>query len=397
MSMQLETRFLESERSSDFRARHYPTLSADEWIDWRWQQQNLISTLAQIEKIVILSENERSAISKSRNSLPLSITPYYASLIEDFPEGAVRRTVLPVEQEFVTVSGESPDPLAEDDQSPAPGIVHRYPDRVLFLVTALCSTYCRYCTRSRVVGNFSSYRLNRTQWKYGLQYIQENPQIHDVVLSGGDPLVLSDSSLDWLLEKLTAIPHVEVIRIGTKAVAVLPQRITPRLCEILRRDKAVWMNLHFVHPSEITEETELACKRLIESGLPLVSQTVLLAGINDDANTLASLFRGLIRNRVKPYYLYQCDPVTGSAHFRTNLDSGMAIMKKLRGNISGLAVPTYVVDAPGGGGKIPILPNPIIGKHEDFVLMENFEGREFRYPDPNSPAVTTLRPMPDRT
>ena len=364
-----------------FRSRCYPDISKGQWNDWQWQQRNLVLSLAQIEAIAALSDQERSAIAQRRDSLPLGLTPYYASLIEDHPGGAIRRTVLPVLQEFVAGPGESRDPLSEDHQSPVPGIVHRYPNRVLFLVTALCATYCRYCTRSRVVGNFTDYHFNRAQWQTALNYVRENPQIHDVLLSGGDPLVLPDRELDWLLGQLEEIPHVEWIRIGTKAPAVLPHRITPELCRILMRDKAVWMSVHFTHPSELTPEAQQACHRLSCSGVPLMSQTVLLAGVNDDAELLGQLFRGLVGSRVRPYYLYQCDPVTGTAHFRTSLARSLDILRQLQLRLSGYAIPTFVVDAPGGGGKVRLLPNSLIRRDDSAVLLEDYRGNIFRYPD----------------
>lgn len=373
---------VESERTSAFRTRVFPEIAIEEWDDWRWQQRNLIRTLAQIQSIIALSQSECAALERRRSSLPLGVTPYYATLIEEHPTGPIRRTVLPVEKEFLESAGEARDPLHEERQSPVPGLVHRYPNRVLFLVTALCSTYCRYCTRSRMVGNFSDYHLNRAQWEAALDYIRAHSEINDVLLSGGDPLVLPDRELDWLLTELNCIPHIDWIRIGSKAPAVLPHRITPQLCRILQRDKAVWMSLHFTHPEELTPETDWACRQLSSSGVPLVSQTVLLAGVNDSASTLACLFQGLVRRRVKPYYLYQCDPVTGSAHLRTSVQRALDIVKQLQSDLSGYAMPTYVIDTPQGGGKVPLLPNSTIRRDGDLVVIENSRGRHFTYPDP---------------
>jgi len=256
--------------------------------------------------------------------------------------------------------------------------VHRYPDRVLFLPTDFCSAYCRYCTRSRMVGQGSCSPADTARWERALDYIQATPQVRDVLLSGGDPLTLPDERLEWLLSRLRAIQHVEFVRLGTKVPAVLPQRITPKLTRMLKKYHPLWMSLHFTHPAELTPETALACNRLADAGIPLGSQTVLLQGINDDVPTLRSLYHGLLRLRVRPYYLYQCDPILGSAHFRTSVSRGI---EGLGGHTTGYAVPTYVIDAPGGGGKIPLLPEYLKGRSEEGLVLENFEGRTFHYPD----------------
>ena len=275
---------------------------------------------------------------------------------------------------------------------PCPGSVHRYPDRVLFLVTGFCSTYCRYCTRSRMVGEAGGdYHFSRSQWDAGIDYIAAHPEIRDVLLSGGDPLTLHDERLDELLTRLRAIPHVEFIRIGSKVPVVLPQRITPELTRILKKHHPLWMSIHFTHPSELTPEVTEAVTRLADAGIPLGSQTVLLKDINDDADVLKSLFHGLLKRRVKPYYLYQCDPITGSAHFRTSVDKGLEIMRALRGHTTGYAVPTYVIDAPGGGGKIPLLPDYVVGRDGDDLILMNFEGNIHRYPDPDGVVGRTVR------
>jgi lysine 2,3-aminomutase len=277
---------------------------------------------------------------------------------------------------------EAADPLDEDGDSPVPGLVHRYPDRVLFLVTGFCAVYCRYCTRSRMVGNQGGeYRFSLTQWENALAYIAAHPEIRDVLLSGGDPLTLADEKLEWLLSRLRKIPHVEFIRIGTKVPVVLPQRITNGLLKTLKRFHPLWMSIHFTHPDELTPEVAQACGKLADAGIPLGSQTVLLKGVNDTVETMKRLYHGLLMNRVKPYYLYQCDPVAGTSHFRTTVEKGLEIIAGLRGFTTGYAVPTFVVDAPGGGGKIPLLPDTIAGRDGDFLLLRNYQGGIYRYPD----------------
>jgi lysine 2,3-aminomutase len=319
--------------------------------------------------------------------LPLSITPYYMSLVSpDDPEQPLRRTVVPTASEFRRAPGEADDPLGEDGHSPVPGLVHRYPDRVLLLVHDFCATFCRYCTRSRVVGH-GQLRPQEDRLQKALDYVRRTPAIRDVLISGGDPLVLSDERLEWILSQLRGIPHVEFVRIGTKAPAVLPQRITPQLCRVLRKFHPLWMSLHFTHPDECTPEAHQACTRLADAGIPLGSQTVLLKGVNDDVETLRSLFHKLLLMRVRPYYLYQCDPISGSAHFRTPVSKGLEIVAGLRGHTTGYAAPTYVIDAPGGGGKVPLQPIYVAGRDGDDLLLRNFEGKVFRYPDPLDAAL----------
>ena len=373
-------RFPAPSNTNRFRRLHFPFTTDKDWNDWHWQLKNRITTLGQLEKILRLTADEAHAVANLR--LPLSITPYYATLLHpDDPTQSLRRSVVPVSRELVISPGESADPLHEEDDSPAPGLVHRYPDRVLFLVTNFCSTNCRYCTRSRIVGKHSRCGLGMDQWEKALAYIEQNPQIRDVLLSGGDPLTLPDTRLEWLLTRLRRIPHVEVIRIGTKIPMVLPQRITQALARMLKRFHPLWLSIHCTHPSELTEEAVTACNRLANAGIPLGSQTVLLAGINDEAAVMTKLMQGLMRVRVKPYYLYQCDPIVGSAHFRTPVKRGLEIYEALRGHTSGYAVPTYVIDAPGGGGKIPLLPETVVGMGDGEVLLRNFQGKIFSYPD----------------
>jgi lysine 2,3-aminomutase len=334
--------------------------------------------------VLYLGDDEREAIKRGGSMLPIGITPYYMSLLDmDDREQPLRRTVIPSMNEFVRTSDEADDPLAEDGHSPVPGIVHRYPDRVLFLALDYCTTYCRYCTRSRVVGHgelsASTERLERA-----LDYIRQNRQIRDVLVSGGDPLSMKDDKLDWLLGRLRAIPHVEFVRLGTKMPAVLPQRITPELVRMLKRHHPLWMSVHFVHPDECTPEAYRACARLADAGIPLGAQAVLLKGVNDSVETMRELSHRLLLMRVRPYYLYQCDPISGSSHFRTTVEKGLEIVRGLRGHTTGYAVWTYVIDAPGGGGKIPLQPQYNRGHDGDHWLLENFEGRTFRYHDPGS-------------
>jgi len=370
-------------RACAFRKRFFPDAAGGEWNDWRWQLRHRIRTLDELARIIRLSEDERRAVHLQHSALPVNITPYYASLVDPFdPAQPLRRTVIPVTDEFHCAPGEAQDPLGEDRHSPAPGLIHRYPDRVLFLVTDLCSTHCRYCTRSRIVGNGGQLRFNRSQWEGCLAYIESHSKIRDVLISGGDPFTLSDEQLEWLLSRLRGIPHVEFIRVGTKAPVVLPQRITPALTRMLKRYHPLWVSVHCTHPDELTAEVSQACERLADSGIPLGSQTVLLAGINDDLETMQRLLHGLLKIRVRPYYLYQCDPISGSSHFRTPVERGLEIIRGLRGYTTGYAVPTYVIDAPNGGGKIPLLPEYLVGRDGDELLLKNFEGQIFRYPDP---------------
>ncbi len=370
---------------SFFYEQFFPGASASDRVDWKWQIRNSIRDLNRLEKIFTLRDDEKAAFKESGISLPVRITPYYASLIYGKgPDYPLRKTMIPRKEELTTSFGESGDPLSEDSMTPVPNIVHRYPDRVLFLVTEFCGAYCRYCTRHRLVGQEEAhFRLNASAWDKGIDYIRTHPEIRDVIISGGDPLTLDDFRLNSLLSRLRAISHVQMIRIGSKVPAVLPQRITPSLIDILKKYHPLYMSLHFTHPDEITPETALACTHLADGGIPLGSQTVLLKGINNDAAVLKELYHRLLKVRVRPYYLYQCDPVQGSVHFRTPVREGLDIMAKLRGYTSGYAVPAYVIDAPGGGGKIPLLPDYVQGRDDEYIYLKNYENKEFRYPDPS--------------
>lgn len=366
-----------------FRRAYFPNVSDKEWDDWRWQSRNRVRTLAQIERILILSDDERGALEQGGCMLPVGITPYYMSLLSrDDAEQPLRRTVIPTTHEFTRTAGEADDPLGEDGHSPVPGLVHRYPDRVLLLGLDFCSTYCRYCTRSRVVGH-GEIMPDEARLEAAFEYLREHTEIRDVLISGGDPLALSEDRLDWILTRLRGIPHIEFVRIGTKMPAVLPQRITSQFCRMLRKHHPLWMSVHFLHPDECTAEAHQACSRLADAGIPLGSQTVLLRGVNDSVATMRELVHRLLRMRVRPYYLYQCDPISGSSHFRTSVAKGLEIIEGLRGHTTGYAVPTYVIDAPGGGGKIPLQPNYVVGRDGDNLLLRNFEGRIFAYPDPS--------------
>ncbi|GIW90369.1 MAG: L-lysine 2,3-aminomutase [Pirellulaceae bacterium] len=379
-------------RARAFRKRFFPDATESDWNDWRWQARNRIRLLKQVEVMLRLSVEERRALEQGGAMLPVGITPYYMSLLDpEDPQQPLRKTVIPTVHEFVRAPGEADDPLSEDAHSPVPGLVHRYPDRVLLLALDFCSTYCRYCTRSRVVGH-GEITPNEARLEAAFDYLRRTPSVRDVLISGGDPLALSDERLGWILTRLREIPHIEFVRIGTKMPAVLPQRITASLVRMLRRFHPLWMSVHFVHPDECTPEARRACERLADAGIPLGAQTVLLRGVNDDAEVMKRLVHQLLLMRVRPYYLYQCDPISGSAHFRTSVAKGIEIIQALRGYTTGYAVPTYVIDAPGGGGKIPIQPETIVGCEGGELLLRNFEGRIYRYPDPAAQeAVERLR------
>jgi lysine 2,3-aminomutase len=377
-------RFPVSADTRAFYKRFYPDTSSVEWNDWRWQMRTRIRTLEELNRIFRLSADEHEAVARHKGSLPVGITPYYASLMDlEDPSEPLRRTHITTGGEYIRTPGEDNDPLGEDHDTVAPGIVHRYPDRVLFLTTGTCSTYCRYCTRARVVGNpGGEYKLSMREWEQALAYLEAHTEVRDVLLSGGDPLTLGDDKLDYLLGRLRAIKHIEFLRIGTKIPMVLPQRITKELVAILKKYHPLWMSIHATHPSELTEETTESTGRLADAGIPLGSQTVLMKGINDDIAVMKPLMQGLLKRRVRPYYLYQCDPISGSAHFRTTVEKGLEIIEGLRGHTTGYATPIFAVDAPGGGGKIQIAPDFVVGRDGDDLLLRNFEGGVYRYPDP---------------
>ena len=377
-------RFPVSAETRAFYKRFYPGTTTAEWNDWRWQMRARIRSAAELERIFKLSDDERAAVHMHTGSLPVGITPYYASIMDlKDPSDGLRRTHIMVPGEYVRLPGEENDPLGEDHDTVAPGLVHRYPDRVLFLTTGTCSTYCRYCTRSRMVGNpGGEYQFSVRQWDKALAYIEEHTEVRDVLLSGGDPLTIGDDKLDYLLTRLRQIKHVEFVRMGTKVPTVLPQRITKDLVKVLKKHHPLWMSLHFIHPSELTPEVTEATARLADAGIPLGAQVVLLKGINDNAETMKTLMQGLLRRRVRPYYLFQCDPIAGSGHFRTTVEKGLEIIKALRGHTTGYATPIFAVDAPGGGGKIQLAPDFVVGRDGDDLLLRSYEGKVYRYPDP---------------
>lgn len=370
-----------------FRKLFYPDVVENEWNNWKWQLKNKVQTIDQLSKFLKLTPEEIKGLSLNNKNLPVTITPYYLSVIN--PENindAIRKCTIPRPEEAYASEGEAPDPLGEENYSPVYGIVHRYPDRVLFLVTTTCSVYCRYCTRSRIVGE--DVNINDTcSWERCLDYIKSRPEIRDVLISGGDPLTLPDEKIEWLLSQLRSIKHIELIRIGTKVPVTLPQRITPELTGIISKYHPVWISIHFTHPNEITPETQKACEMLADAGIPLGSQTVLLKDINDDSETLKQLYHKLLKIRVKPYYLYQCDPIEGSSHFRTSVEKGLEIIQSLRGYTSGYAVPNYVIDAPKGGGKIIISPNNILEKTAGKVYLKNYKNEVYEYPNPEVKCV----------
>ena len=353
---------------------------ASDWNDWHWQLRSRITTLAQLETLLELSPQERAGCLFAAHKLALAITPHFFNLIDPLdPNCPVRRQVIPHIDESVVAPGESADPVGEEGTMPVPGIVHRYPDRVLFLVTDRCASYCRYCTRSRLVSNAQSYDFH-PELEQGLQYIAAHPEVRDVLISGGDPLLLSDAKIDALLGRLRAIPHVEFIRMGSRIPVFLPQRITPELAAIFRKHGPIWMSIHTNHPKEITRELAEACERLSLAGVPLGNQSVLLNGINDTPEIMKSLVHRLLMMRVRPYYLYACDLIEGSTHFRAPIQKGIDIIRSLRGHTTGYGVPQLTIDGPGGGGKIPINPEYVQAIHDGIVELRNFEDRAYVYP-----------------
>ena len=363
------------------RAAAYADVPAEKWNNWRWQLSNRINTPEEFDKVIPLTASERKALSAS-HLFRVDITPYFISLIDpDDPDDPVRKQVVPTESEMVPFTAMMEDSLAEDRHSPVPGLVHRYPDRVLMLVTTQCASYCRYCTRSRIVGDPSA-TFSRAEFEMQIEYLERTPQVRDVLLSGGDPLVLAPKILEEILSRLRAIPHIEIIRIGSRVPVFLPMRITDELMDVLQKYHPLWLNIHVNHSNEITAELAEACDRMSRAGIPLGNQAVLLAGVNDNVHVQRQLVHDLVRIRVRPYYLYQCDLVEGAGHFRTPVAKGIEIMEGLRGHTSGYAVPTYVIDAPGGGGKIPVTPNYLISMSDHKVVLRNFEGFITTYEEP---------------
>lgn len=363
------------------RAPFYKDVPDEKWNDWRWQLSNRLNTVQELANVLELDESEKEAL-RAKNLFRVDITPYFASLIDpNDPHDPIRQQVVPTSHELAPFTAMMEDSLAEDAHSPVPGLVHRYPDRVLMLVTTQCATYCRYCTRSRIVGDPSA-TFSRKDFDAQIEYLQRTPQVRDVLLSGGDPLVLAPKLLEEILGRLRAIPHIEIIRIGSRVPVFMPMRITQELCDMLAKYHPLWLNIHVNHSNEITKELDEACDRLTRAGIPLGNQSVLLAGVNDCAHVQRQLVHDLVRMRVRPYYLYQCDLVHGAGHFRTPVAKGVEIMEALRGHTSGYSIPTYVVDAPGGGGKIPVMPQYQISASDHKVVLRNFEGYITTYEEP---------------
>jgi lysine 2,3-aminomutase len=363
------------------RAPVYAEVPDEKWNNWRWQLSNRINTVEEFEKVVPLTESERKALS-APNLFRVDITPYFISLID--PEDLndpIRKQVVPTDREMVPFMAMMEDSLAEDRHSPVPGLVHRYPDRVLMLVTTQCASYCRYCTRSRIVGDPSA-TFSRAEFEMQIEYLKRTPQVRDVLLSGGDPLVLAPKILEEILSRLREIPHIEIVRIGSRVPVFLPMRVTEELCDMLQKYHPLWMNIHVNHTNEISAELAEACDRLTRAGIPLGNQAVLLAGVNDNVHIQRQLVQDLVRIRVRPYYLYQCDLVEGAGHFRTPVAKGIEIMEGLRGHTSGYAVPQFIVDAPGGGGKIPVAPNYLLSMSDHKVVLRNYEGFVTTYEEP---------------
>ncbi len=361
---------------------YWPSTAMDHWGDARWQLRNRVDSLAGLEERINLTSEERAGVLLAGNKLAMSITPHFFNLIHrDDPDCPIRRQVIPRIEEGWNAPEELADPCGEDSHMPVPGLVHRYPDRVLFLVTDRCASYCRYCTRSRVVSGVGEQHLE-TQWEAAFAYLERTTEVRDVLLSGGDPLLFSDSRLDRTLTRLRAIPHIQFIRIGSRIPIFLPQRITPGLCEVLRKHHPLFISIHANHPRELTSEVRDALGRLADAGVPMGNQSVLLRGVNDSVDVQKTLVHKLLMCRVRPYYLYQCDLINGSSHLRTSVAEGVSIIDGLRGHTTGYAIPQFVIDGPGGGGKIPLNPNYIIDTQPGSVTLRNFEGRHFEYPDP---------------
>jgi lysine 2,3-aminomutase len=358
-----------------------------DWNNWKWQIQHSIKSIDRFEKLlnIKLDDGYRKKIEETTKTFPVSITPYYLSLIEveDYMNDPIFKQAFPDPRELEKASCDMSDPLSEDKDSPVETITHRYPDRVLFHISNVCAMYCRHCTRKRKVGD-NSYIPNKETLKKGIDYIKGNTKVRDVLLSGGDPFLLNDNYIDWILNEISQIEHVEIIRIGTRTPVVLPYRITSNLVGILKKYKNLWINTHFNHPREITETSSRAISMLVEAGIPIGNQSVLLRDVNDCPRIMKKLVQSLVANRIRPYYLYQCDLSIGLEHFRTSIGKGIEIMESLRGHTTGFAVPTYVIDAPGGGGKIPVMPNYIVSWSTNKVILRNFEGVITTYNEPDN-------------
>ena len=360
----------------------FPEVTDEQWNDWKWQVKNRIETLEDLKKYVKLTAEEEEGVRKTLSTLRMAITPYYLSLIDpNDPHDPVRRQCIPTALETHQAAADLLDPLHEDEDSPTPGLTHRYPDRVLFLITDMCSMYCRHCTRRRFAGQTDN-ECGPDRIEKALEYIEKTESVRDVLLSGGDALMVSDKKLEYIISRLRQIPHVEIVRLGTRTPVVCPQRITPELCDMLKKYHPIWINTHFNHPNEVTAESRRACEMLANAGIPLGNQSVLLRGVNDCVHVMKHLVQDLVKMRVRPYYIYQCDLSMGLEHFRTPVSKGIEIIEGLRGHTSGFCIPTFVVDAPGGGGKTPVMPQYVISQAPGKVVLRNFEGVITTYTEP---------------
>lgn len=360
----------------------WSNVSPEDWEDWHWQLRNRIYTVDQLRQVISLTPDEEEACAKKQGRLVMAIPPYWAALMDpQDPNCPIRQQGVPRMEEFSIGPHDMRDPCGEDTDMPVPGLVHRYPDRVLFLVTEQCAMYCRHCTRRRLVGENHGLM---SAYEGTFEYLRKHTEVRDVLISGGDPLMMTDVRLGQVLARLREIPHLEFIRIGSRTPVTMPQRVTPEFCEVLKKYKPIWMSLHFCHPKEVSPRVKQAMDLLAESGVPLGSQTVLLKGVNDEPEIMKKLMHELLKARVRPYYIYQCDMAQGITHFRTAVDKGLEIMQALRGHTSGYAVPTYVVDGPGGGGKIPLSPNYVVSTKEGVVTLRNFEGKIYTYYEPGA-------------
>ncbi len=366
------------------RFKVFKNITNDEWNDWKWQVNNRIETIEELKKYIPLTDEEEKGAKNCLKNLRMAITPYYLSLIDpNDMEDPIRKQAIPTALELIESESDLIDPLHEDEDSPVPGITHRYPDRALLLLTDQCSMYCRHCTRRRFAGQ-NDKALPIDQIDKAIDYIEKTPVIRDVLLSGGDPLLLADNKLEYIIQKLRKIPHVQIIRIGSRVPVVMPQRITHEFVEMIKKYHPIWINTHFNHPNEITEESKKACEMLANEGVPLGNQSVLLKGVNDCVHVMKKLVNDLVSIRVRPYYIYQCDLSVGLEHFRTSVSKGIEIIEGLRGHTSGFCIPTFVVDAPGGGGKIPVMPNYVISQSHNKVVLRNFEGVITTYKEPTN-------------
>ncbi|WP_411826023.1 KamA family radical SAM protein [Luteolibacter sp. AS25] len=375
---------------------YWPESTMEKWADHKWQLRNRVDSLSALEERITLSDEERAGVLLAGSKLAMAITPHFFNLIDkDDPNCPIRRQVIPRIEEGWTAPEELSDPCGEDSHMPVPGLVHRYPDRVLFLVTDRCASYCRYCTRSRVVSGVGEQQLE-TQWEQAFKYLEEHTEVRDVLLSGGDPLLFSDAKLDKILTRLRSIKHIEFVRIGSRIPIFLPQRITPELCAMLKKHHPLFISIHTNHPKELTTEVRNGLVRLAEAGIPLGNQSVLLRGVNDSPEVQKALVHKLLMCRVRPYYLYQCDLITGSSHLRTSVSEGVNIIENLRGHTTGYAIPQFVIDGPGGGGKIPVNPNYVVDSDPNKVTLRNYEGNIFDYPNPTPISEKEMKELQDK-